>query len=153
LQKAAVGAFAAITIATSTLSAPAAVDAFVPSSSTMVAEKVIREGVYRDYEVDVQPQQFDDARSTFKPAKETKTNKGEGGGSAPALSSLLVDLFAKQSSPMLFTQENTLRFSLFSLSVRFVQLFIIGVTVMLIRIFVNTLQVRSSSQWRNTFGT
>jgi hypothetical protein len=123
LQKAAVGAFAAITIATSTLSAPAAVDAFVPSSSTMVAEKVIREGVYRDYEVDVQPQQFDDARSTFKPAKETKTNKGEGGGSAPALLSLLVDLFAKQSSPMFFTQENTLHFSLFSLSVRDVQLF------------------------------
>lgn len=70
-------------IASSTLSAPAAVDAFVPSSSTMVAEKVIREGIYRDYEVDVQPQQYDEARSTFKPAKETKSNKGEEG---PALS-------------------------------------------------------------------
>jgi hypothetical protein len=67
-----------MTIATTTLSAPSAVEAFVPSSSTMVAEKVIREGVYRDYEVDVAPQQYDDARSTFKPAKETKTNKGEG---------------------------------------------------------------------------
>lgn len=71
-------AFAAISISGSTLTVvPEAVDAFVPSSTTMVAEKVIREGIYREYEVDVQPQQYDDARSTFKPAKETKSKKGK----------------------------------------------------------------------------
>ena len=43
----------------------------------MVAEKVVREGVYKEYEVDVAPQQYDDARSTFKAAKETKSKKGE----------------------------------------------------------------------------
>jgi uncharacterized protein YheU (UPF0270 family) len=42
----------------------------------MVAEKIVREGMYGDYEVDL-VQQVDDARSTFKPAKETKSNKGE----------------------------------------------------------------------------
>ena len=78
LQKAAMAAFAAISISGSTLTVvPEAVDAFVPSSTTMVAEKVIREGIYREYEVDVQPQQYDDARSTFKPAKETKSKKGK----------------------------------------------------------------------------
>jgi hypothetical protein len=79
LQKAATGAFAAFTIASSVLTtAPPASDATPTffSSSNMVAEKVIREGLYQDYEVDL-VQQVDDARSTFKPAKETKTNKGE----------------------------------------------------------------------------
>jgi hypothetical protein len=79
LQKAATGAFAAFTIASSVLtSAPPASDATPTffSSSNMVAEKIIREGMYQDYEVDL-VQQVDDARSTFKPAKETKTNKGE----------------------------------------------------------------------------
>jgi hypothetical protein len=41
----------------------------------MVAEKVVREGMYGEYEVDL-IQQRDDARSTFKPAKETKSKKG-----------------------------------------------------------------------------
>lgn len=82
LQKAAAGAFAAITIASSAVfTAPPPADALPPvfSSTTMVAEKVIREGVYREYEVDVAPQQYDDARSTFKAASETKTKKGECG--------------------------------------------------------------------------
>lgn len=54
-----------------------ATPSFVGSSTTMVAEKVTREGFYGEYEVDVVPQQYDDARSTFKPAKETKSKKGE----------------------------------------------------------------------------
>ena len=80
LKNAAVGAFAAMTIASSVIATPAdAIDfqsspAF--SSSTIVSEKVIREGLYRDYEVDLK-QEVDDARSTFKGAKETKSKKGE----------------------------------------------------------------------------
>ena len=78
LQKAATGAIAAATIASSVLSwAPPPADAMAAfSSSQVVAEKVIREGVYGEYEVDLPDQQYDDARSTFKSAKETKTKKG-----------------------------------------------------------------------------
>ena len=43
----------------------------------MVAETVIREGVYGEYSVDVQPQKYDDARSTYKSATETKSKKGK----------------------------------------------------------------------------
>jgi hypothetical protein len=80
LKNAAAGAFAAMTIASSVIATPAdAIDfqwspAF--SSSTIVSEKVIREGLYRDYEVDIK-QDVDDARSTFKGAKETKSKKGK----------------------------------------------------------------------------
>lgn len=81
LQKAAVGAFAALTIASSAFTvAPPAADALPPaffSSTTLVAEKEIREGLYREYEVDAQPQKYDDARSTFKAASETKSKKGK----------------------------------------------------------------------------
>ncbi|KAL7466923.1 hypothetical protein ACHAXS_011179 [Conticribra weissflogii] len=51
----------------------------VPSfgTSTVVAERVTREGLYREYEVDVEDQVYDDARSTYKSAKETKTKKGK----------------------------------------------------------------------------
>jgi hypothetical protein len=42
----------------------------------VVAEKVVKEGLFRDYEVDV-VQQVDDARSTFKSATETKGKKGK----------------------------------------------------------------------------
>jgi len=45
-------------------------------SSSLVAERVTREGLYREYDVDVGDQVFDDARSTYKSAKETKTKKG-----------------------------------------------------------------------------
>jgi hypothetical protein len=38
---------------------------------------VIREGIYGEYEVDLPDQVYDDARSTFKPAKETKSKKGK----------------------------------------------------------------------------
>ena len=79
LQKAATGAIAAATIASSVLSwAPPPADASFAafSSSQVVAEKVIREGIYGEYEVDLPDQVYDDARSTFKSAKETKTKKG-----------------------------------------------------------------------------
>lgn len=46
-------------------------------SSNIIAEKVVREGIYRDYEIDVTPQQVDSAESTFKSAKETKSKKGK----------------------------------------------------------------------------
>jgi hypothetical protein len=80
LQKATVGAFAAMTIASNVFLAPAAdaVDTTfgaLSSSSTVLSEKVVREGLYRDYEVDI-VQETDDARSTFKAAKETKSKKG-----------------------------------------------------------------------------
>jgi len=48
--------------------------AFMPTVT--LSEKVIREGVYGEYEIDVPDQVYDDARSTFKSAKETKTKKG-----------------------------------------------------------------------------
>ena len=46
-------------------------------SSSLVAERVTREGLYREYDVDVGDQTFDDARSTYKDAKETKSKKGK----------------------------------------------------------------------------
>jgi hypothetical protein len=81
LKKAAAGAFAAFTIASSVLNAPIAVAAdyhALPtfSSSNIVAVTETRQGVYGDYDVEVAPQQYDDARSTFKDAKETKSKKG-----------------------------------------------------------------------------
>lgn len=52
------------------------VQPFTFTSTTVVAEKLVKEGMYRDYEVDV-VQQVDDARSTFKSASETKGKKGK----------------------------------------------------------------------------
>jgi hypothetical protein len=84
LHKAAAGAFAAFTIASSVAllappgnAATADMSFFVPSSSQVLAEKVVRQGLYQSYEIDVPDQVFDDAKSTFKSAKETKTNKGK----------------------------------------------------------------------------
>ena len=79
LKKAAASTFAALTIGSSILSSPIVADAIEPfafSSTNVVAEKVIRQGLYQDYEVDI-VQSVDDASSTFKSAKETKTKKGE----------------------------------------------------------------------------
>ena len=47
------------------------------SSTNIVAVKETREGLYGSYEVDVTEQTYDDARSTFKPAKEVKSKKGK----------------------------------------------------------------------------
>ena len=82
LQKTATGAVAAAAIASSVFAwAPPPADAspFAFSSQVVIAEKVVREGVYGEYEVDVPVQKYDDARSTFKSAKETKTKKGTSG--------------------------------------------------------------------------
>mmetsp|Transcript_10243 Transcript_10243/g.21075 ORF Transcript_10243/g.21075 Transcript_10243/m.21075 type:complete len:171 (-) Transcript_10243:427-939(-) len=81
-KRVAASSFAAASIASSLVLSPIAepVDAMdVPSfgTSTVVAERVTREGLYREYEVDVEDQVYDDARSTYKSAKETKTKKGK----------------------------------------------------------------------------
>lgn len=78
MQKAAAGAFAAFTIASSVVMTPPPADASFAtfSSSQVLAEKVVREGVYGEFEYDMPDQVYDDARSTFKSAKETKSKKG-----------------------------------------------------------------------------
>ena len=72
--------FAAATIAsnvfTPMISQAADIDSPFASSSTFVAEKVVKQGLYKDYEVDVE-QQVDDARSTFKEKGETAKKKGK----------------------------------------------------------------------------
>lgn len=79
LKKAAGSAFAALTIGSTILNSPIAnaveVQPFTFSSTNIVAEKVIRQGLYQEYEVDI-VQERDDARSTFKDAAETKSKKG-----------------------------------------------------------------------------
>lgn len=45
-------------------------------SSSLVAERVTREGIYKEYDVDLGDQAVDDAKSTYKSAKETKGKKG-----------------------------------------------------------------------------
>eukprot|EP00578_Thalassiosira_sp_NH16_P026184 CAMPEP_0181100572 /NCGR_PEP_ID=MMETSP1071-20121207/13264_1 /TAXON_ID=35127 /ORGANISM="Thalassiosira sp., Strain NH16" /LENGTH=172 /DNA_ID=CAMNT_0023183309 /DNA_START=18 /DNA_END=536 /DNA_ORIENTATION=+ len=46
-------------------------------SSSLVAQRVTREGIYGEYDVDLGDQVYDDARSTYKSAKETKGKKGK----------------------------------------------------------------------------
>jgi hypothetical protein len=80
LKNAAMGAIVAASLASGIATTPAsAIDYQLGSfgSTTVVAEKVIREGLYREYEVELpDQQQLDDAQSTFKSAKETKSKKG-----------------------------------------------------------------------------
>ena len=82
LKNALAGTFAAAAIGASVLSNPLPADAvstmadFPFSSSNVIAEKVVRQGLYSDYEVEIN-QEVDDARSTFKSAKETKSKKGK----------------------------------------------------------------------------
>jgi hypothetical protein len=49
------------------------------SSSNIIAEKVVREGMYKEYSIDVldTTQAVDNSESTFKSAKETKSKKGK----------------------------------------------------------------------------
>ena len=80
--KAATGAFAAFTIGSSVLTAPMNAGAmdnqpFTFSSTNVIAEKVTKQGLYGEYTVDVYEQEVDDAASTFKSAKETKSKKGK----------------------------------------------------------------------------
>lgn len=83
LKKAVAATFTAATIAsTSFMPMAEAVDYASPilhdfGSTTIVAAKTTREGVYGEYELDVPVQVVDDARSTFKSAKETKSKKGK----------------------------------------------------------------------------
>mgnify|MGYP000049152717 CR=1 FL=1 len=80
LKKAIGSTFVAATIAANVLApvADAAVyDSPVFGSSNTVAAKEVREGVYQDYEIDVTPQKLDNAESSFKSAKETKSKKGK----------------------------------------------------------------------------
>ena len=81
MKKAALSTFAAATIASSALMPAAdAADFVFPAdfgSNNVVAVKEIRPGEYREYEVDVTPQVYDKAESTFKSAKETKSKKGK----------------------------------------------------------------------------
>lgn len=46
-------------------------------SSNIIAEKEVRQGIYKEYEIDVAPQNYESAESTFKSAKETKSKKGK----------------------------------------------------------------------------
>lgn len=80
VQKAAFSGMAAASIASTLVVGPMA-DAVVMvapefGSSSLVAERVTREGLYKEYDIDVGDQTYDDARSTYKSAKETKTKKG-----------------------------------------------------------------------------
>ena len=72
---------AAIAIGSSVLSTPVVADAMdmqpVFSTTNIVARTETREGLYQDYQVEVEEQTLDDARSTFKSAKETKSKKGK----------------------------------------------------------------------------
>mmetsp|Transcript_23542 Transcript_23542/g.65350 ORF Transcript_23542/g.65350 Transcript_23542/m.65350 type:complete len:165 (-) Transcript_23542:1004-1498(-) len=81
LKKAAVNTMAAIAIGSSVLSTPVVADAMdmqpVFSTTNIVAATETRQGLYQEYEVDVDSQVLDDARSTFKSAKETKSKKGK----------------------------------------------------------------------------
>merc|ERR1719416_253406 len=83
VQKVAFNGLAAASLASALVVGPMAdaVDmiADTPSfgSSSLVAGRVTREGIYGEYEVDLGEQTYDDARSTYKSAKETKTKKGK----------------------------------------------------------------------------
>jgi hypothetical protein len=73
LKKVAAGTIAALTIGSSILGNPLVADAMDNqpffSSTNIVAEKVVRQGLYSEYEVDI-TQETDDAKSTFKSACE-----------------------------------------------------------------------------------
>ena len=79
LKKAAASTFAAIAIGSSILGNPLVADAMdVPplfSSTNVVAEKVTRQGLYNEYEVEIN-QETDDARSTFKSASKSDSGSG-----------------------------------------------------------------------------
>ena len=72
-KQTAASTFAAVAIGSSILGNPLVANAVdmqpVFSSTNVVAEKVVRQGLYSDYEVEIN-QETDDARSTFKSAGE-----------------------------------------------------------------------------------
>jgi hypothetical protein len=80
LKKAAASTFAAIAIGSSILGNPLVADALdvqpLFSSTNVVAEKVVRQGLYSEYEVEIN-QETDDARSTFKSASKFEKIHGD----------------------------------------------------------------------------
>ena len=82
LKNAALATFAAATIASNVFTpmvsqaADYTIDSPFASTSTFVSEKVIKSGLCKDYEVDIE-QQVDDARSAFKEKGETAKKKGK----------------------------------------------------------------------------
>jgi hypothetical protein len=120
LKKVAASTAAALIIGSSVLTNPIIADAvetqpFTFSSTNIVAEKVVRQGMYQDYEVDL-TQSVDDATSSFKSAKETKTKKGTYHGLEDRYSSSNYS-FAERKNPNVAhqfgQQENILQFLLF----------------------------------------
>jgi len=77
LKKAAMNTMAAIAIGSSVLSTPVVADAIdMPLFSSTNVVSVTKQGLYQDYEASVE-QEYDNAKSTFKSAKETKSKKGK----------------------------------------------------------------------------
>jgi len=84
LKKAAGATFVAATIAANVINPDVAIAndfAMMPnvfqSSNIVVAATETRSGVYKDYDIDLTPQTVDNAESSFKSAKETKSKKGK----------------------------------------------------------------------------
>lgn len=85
IKKAVASTFVAATIASNAILPMGAADAAdyanfnldVGNSNIIIAEKVVKEGLYQDYEIEVTPQAVDRADSSFKSAKETKSKKGK----------------------------------------------------------------------------
>lgn len=46
-------------------------------SSNLISETVTRQGIYKEYDLDVGEQQVDNAKSTFKSKTQTKSKKGK----------------------------------------------------------------------------
>jgi len=80
VRKAAAATFTAATIATISLSPIVeAADFAMPNvgSSNLISETVTRQGIYKEYDLDVGEQQVDNAKSTFKSKTQTKSKKGK----------------------------------------------------------------------------
>eukprot|EP00548_Thalassiothrix_antarctica_P002897 CAMPEP_0194141206 /NCGR_PEP_ID=MMETSP0152-20130528/10661_1 /TAXON_ID=1049557 /ORGANISM="Thalassiothrix antarctica, Strain L6-D1" /LENGTH=165 /DNA_ID=CAMNT_0038839755 /DNA_START=50 /DNA_END=547 /DNA_ORIENTATION=+ len=82
IKQVAASAFAVTALAVGIATAPTEVFAsqittFDAVPSTVVAVTETRQGVYGDYTVDTQEQKYDDAESTFKTKKQTKSKKGK----------------------------------------------------------------------------
>merc|ERR1719231_1752122 len=62
---------------TATVQTAAPAQSVIQMAPLSLAKTEIRQGIYKDYEIDVQDQQVDDARSTFKSAANTKKGKNK----------------------------------------------------------------------------
>lgn len=109
-------------------------------SSSLVAERVTREGLYREYDVEVPDQVYDDARSTYKSAKETKTKKGKN-----LAGTLSACLYHKYLSVRTFLKCNQCLFFIFDHNKIYLQ-----ENTLLLLLFLWL--VPSSFPWRNISG-